>query len=97
MSEGMDPGNPTPIAEWERAISAGTYEEVFLTLEAVVARLEAGRLPLEESVTCYEIGVRLAERCERMLTDAELRVSRLDDARQRIGVDALLEDEPDAE
>ncbi len=79
MSDRGGPAPPAPFAEWERALSAGSFEEVFATLEAVVAHLEEGRLPLEHSVSSYEIGVRLAERCERLLAEAELRVSRLDE------------------
>ena len=71
---------PTPFAEWGWALTEGSFEEVYATLEAVVAHLEDGRLPLAESVSCYELGVRLAERCERFLSDAELRVSRLEEA-----------------
>lgn len=73
-----------PFAEWEWALTDGTFEEVFATLEAVVGRLEEGRLPLAESLTCYELGVRLAERCERFLDDAELRVSRLEEVIERL-------------
>ena len=74
---------PTPFAEWEWALTEGSFEEVYDTLEAVVAHLEDGRLPLAESVSCYELGVRLAERCERFLSEAELRVSRLEEVADR--------------
>ena len=73
----------TPFAAWEWALTEGTFEEVFATLEEVVGHLEDGRLPLAESVACYELGVRLAERCERFLTEAELRVSRLEEIAAR--------------
>jgi len=75
-----DSTRPTPFAEWEWALTEGTFEEVFATLEAVVAHLEEGRLPLAESIACFELGMRLAERCERFLGEAELRVSRLEEA-----------------
>jgi exodeoxyribonuclease VII small subunit len=69
----------TPFAEWEWALTAGSFEEVFTTLEAVVAHLEEGRLPLEHSIACYELGMRLAARCEEFLATAELRVSQLEE------------------
>ena len=72
-----------PFAAWEWALTEGTFEEVFATLEEVVGHLEDGRLPLVESVACYELGVRLAERCERFLTEAELWVSRLEEIAAR--------------
>ena len=81
MNNGGRPA--TPFAEWEWALTEGTFEEVFATLEAVVAHLEDGRLPLAESVACYELGMRLAERCERFLAEAELRVSRLEEVAAR--------------
>ena len=81
MSDGER--QPTPFAAWEWALTDGSFEEVFATLEEVVAHLEDGRLPLAESVACYELGVRLAERCERFLSEAELRVSRLEEVAAR--------------
>ena len=81
MNDGERP--PTPFAEWEWALTEGTFEEVFATLEAVVAHLEDGQLPLAESVACYELGMRLAERCEQFLGEAELRVSQLEEAAAR--------------
>lgn len=82
MSDGRV--SAVPLAEWDAALNNGSFEEVFATLEAVVARLEEGRLPLAESLTCYELGVRLATRCETMLDEAELRVSRLEEVIERL-------------
>ncbi len=53
------------------------FETVYLRLEDTVARLEAGGLSLEETLSLYEEGMQLAGRCRQMLTDAELRVTRL--------------------
>jgi exodeoxyribonuclease VII small subunit len=75
--------DPALFAAWEGALREGSFEEVFATLEEVVAHLEDGHLPLAESVACYELGVRLAERCERFLSEAELRVSRLEEVATR--------------
>lgn len=65
------------LATWRTALDRGTFEEVSDALEAVVACLERGQLRLEDALTCYELGVKLAERCESDLASAELRVSRL--------------------
>ena len=51
-----------------------TYEEAFAQLEAILARLEAGDLPLEESLVLYEEGAALTKLCASMLDEAELRV-----------------------
>ena len=68
----------TPFAEWEWALHQGSFEEVHATLEAVVAHLERGSLPLAETVACYELGVLLADRCEQFLTEAELRITEIE-------------------
>ena len=50
------------------------FEEVLSQLEALVARLEAGDLPLEEALRAFEEGVRLTRLCAARLEDAERRV-----------------------
>jgi exodeoxyribonuclease VII small subunit len=73
FQENADP----EFASWLVVLADGTFEEVLAALEQVVRRLEDGQLPLDESVDCYELGVRLAERGALLLDAAELRVSRL--------------------
>jgi exodeoxyribonuclease VII small subunit len=51
-----------------------SYEEAFAQLEAILARLEGGDLPLEESLQLYEQGAALAQLCATLLDNAELRV-----------------------
>ena len=51
-----------------------TFEEALSQLEALVARLEAGDLPLEEALRAFEEGVRLTRLCAARLEDAERRV-----------------------
>ncbi len=68
------------LETWRTALANGSFEDVSDALEAVVARLELGQLRLEDSLVCYELGVRLAERSEHILATAELRVSRLSPA-----------------
>jgi len=53
------------------------FDEALAALQAVVAQLEAGGQPLEQAIALYERGVALQARCERLLTDAELRVQQL--------------------
>ncbi len=59
---------------------AEPFEEAFRRLEEAVAKLEEGGLPLEEALALYEEGMRLAQRCQEMLDQAELRVTRLQEA-----------------
>jgi len=51
-----------------------SYEAAFAQLEEILQVLEAGDLPLEQSLTLYEQGVKLAALCSRKLEEAELRV-----------------------
>lgn len=43
-------------------------------LETIVDRLEAGELTLEESLSCFEEGVRLTRHCAEKLEAAERRI-----------------------
>ncbi len=54
-----------------------TYEEAFAELESVVAALESGDHPLEESMTLFERGQGLVKHCAELLDKAELKVKTL--------------------
>ena len=54
-----------------------TFEEAFRELEVTVQRLEEGDLPLEQAISLYERGMRLAQHCSDALDAAELRVQEL--------------------
>jgi exodeoxyribonuclease VII small subunit len=54
-----------------------SFEAALARLEAIVARLEAGNLPLDEAVALYEEGMRLVTLCGQRLDAAELRVNQL--------------------
>ena len=74
-----------------------SFEEAFRRLEETVARLEEGGLPLEEALALYEEGLRLAQGCQELLDQAELRITRLQEAFAAYRDEAskgLREDEP---
>ena len=50
------------------------FEDCLARLEQIVAALEGGNLPLEESLKVFEEGVALARHCSRYLDDAERRI-----------------------
>ena len=54
-----------------------SFEEAFAQLEAAVAALQDGHMPLEQALRYYEEGVRLAQHCSELLQKAELRVQQL--------------------
>ena len=56
------------------------FEALFARLEEITRLLEVGDLPLERSVELYEEGMRLGERCQRLLANIEQRVERLREA-----------------
>lgn len=66
-----------PYEAWERAAASDAFEDAMDALEEVVQLLEGGNLRLNDAIRCYEIGNTLAKRCDRMLTDAELRITQL--------------------
>lgn len=51
-----------------------SYDAALAQLEEVLAQLERGDLPLEQTLTLYETGAALAKLCEARLDAAELRV-----------------------
>ena len=67
----------TTLAE---TASTGSFEAAMQGLEVVVEHLERGMLPIDEAIAWYELGLRLAQRSEVLLRNAELRVSELHDA-----------------
>lgn len=54
-----------------------TFESILNDLEQEVSRLEAGDLPLDEALSCFEKGVKAASRCQTLLDDAELKIEEL--------------------
>jgi exodeoxyribonuclease VII small subunit len=54
-----------------------SFEAAFGELQRVVERLEDGGLDLEAAIQAFERGTRLAQDCERIVAEAELRVTRL--------------------
>ena len=68
------PQNPSPPP----AADALTFEKALEELEALVHRMEDGKLPLEESLAAYQRGTELLKFCESKLTDAQARIAILE-------------------
>jgi exodeoxyribonuclease VII small subunit len=58
-------------------VSGLSFEKALAELDSIVARLEKGDVPLEESVAIYERGEVLKRRCDELLQQAEARVDKL--------------------
>jgi exodeoxyribonuclease VII small subunit len=55
------------------------FEEAFQRLGETVEALEAGSLTLAEATANYEEGMRLVQRCNQLLSETELKVTKLRD------------------
>lgn len=56
---------------------AGTFESELDALERLIARLEAGGLPLAEELKLYEEGVQRLRKAEGLLGEAEAKLAQL--------------------
>ena len=50
------------------------FETALAQLESLVAQMEGGALPLDQSLAAYQQGVELARICQRLLDSAEQQV-----------------------
>ena len=60
------------------AVANLTFEKALEELEALVARMEDGKLPLEESLAAYQRGAELIKYCEARLGEAQARIAILE-------------------
>ena len=58
-------------------ISAMNFEKALAELETIVAKLESGKVDLEESIRIYERGEALRKHCEAKLAEAEARIEKI--------------------
>jgi exodeoxyribonuclease VII small subunit len=64
------------------------FEDALKKLEEIVQRLERGELTLEDSLSCYEEGIRLSRLCHGKLEEAERKIETLvKDARGDVVLD----------
>ena len=61
---------------------APAFEDALAELEKIVTTMEAGQLPLEESLAAYKRGTELLKFCQQKIQDAEQQVRILSDANQ---------------
>ena len=58
-------------------IAAMNFEKALAELETIVAKLESGKVDLEESIKIYERGEALRKHCESKLAEAEARIEKI--------------------
>lgn len=67
-----------PPASQDAAPLPATYEAALQELEALVARLDAGQLPLDELLTAYQRGAELLQFCRAKLDAVEQQIQVMD-------------------
>ena len=55
------------------------FEEGLKKLEELVTQRDDGDLSLEDSISYYEIGIKLKSHCEKLLKTAELKILKVSD------------------
>ena len=65
------------------------FEDAYRQLESIVQSLEHGGLTLERTIALFEEGMQLIKLCTAQLNEAELKVTKLQDALE----DALQQEE----
>lgn len=60
-----------------------SFESSLSELEGIIARMEAGQMPLQESLTAYKRGALLLRECQETLAAAEQQVRILQDGNLR--------------
>jgi len=66
-----------------------TYEMAIARLEEIVCRLEDETIPLEESLSCFQEGIRLSRFCREKLAEIEYKVEYLLKEEQAAQVEKL--------
>ena len=61
----------------EVEIAKLSFEAALAELEQIVARLEGGKVELEESIKIYERGEALRKHCDAKLAEAEARIEKI--------------------
>jgi exodeoxyribonuclease VII small subunit len=61
----------------EPDIKTLSFEKALALLEEIVAKLESGKVDLEESIKIYERGESLRKHCETKLAEAEARIEKI--------------------
>lgn len=65
------------MAKTQSDIAALSFEKALAELEDIVAKLEQGRVELEESIALYERGAALKAHCETKLRSAQERIEKI--------------------
>ncbi len=65
------------------SIEKMNFEEAIKELTNIVAKIEHGQIPLQESIDQYEKGMLLIKHCRLILTQAEKRIEKISQAEDK--------------
>ncbi len=78
-SQSVPPAGPAAAPERGAAVDPPpSFEAALAELEAIVARMESGELPLEQALASYKRGAQLLQFCQSALKDAQQQVQILE-------------------
>lgn len=66
------------MSKASKALQPQSFETALAELEGIVASMEAGQLPLEQSIAAYRRGAQLLQFCQNALKDAAQQVKLLE-------------------
>jgi exodeoxyribonuclease VII small subunit len=70
---------PTPAESPQQRQDQPSFESALAELEKIVASMEAGQMPLDQSLAAYKRGAELLKFCQSALQDAQQQVKILED------------------
>ncbi|MDY2719511.1 MAG: exodeoxyribonuclease VII small subunit [Candidatus Faecousia sp.] len=70
-----------------------TFEASVKRLDAIVAKLESGDVPLEQALKLFQEGTGLVRSCSKLLDEAELEVVKLSKGEDGAPVETEMQDE----
>ena len=79
-------------AELDAAVAHLSYEDARSELIEIVAQLEQGNIPLEQSLAMWERGEALARRCEAWLAGARERLTAAREATEAAKAESTIDD-----
>ena len=77
QSSSPQPGSHDGQPEGDPQAPDLSFEDAYTRLEETVRTLESGELTLEAATNLYEEGMRLVQLCGRLLSGAELKMTKL--------------------
>ncbi len=66
----------------KKSIEDYTYEEAIAEIEEILAKMESGNVPLDQSMKNFEEGMKLVAHCEKLLNSYERRISKVMEDRE---------------